>query len=217
LEKIVKLAIIRNNEDQPCPFGLDITHACLKAGELVQNMAPIEILGSNPEEDEIEQLKAANRRLFDLKKPNTNCIYANKIFKDKNAVECGFKFGSSDGNSNDSVPFPAPFYAKNYDNSAFDNMSTFPIGYYADYDLSRNLYYGLYSLQGSEDKSVEFEKFAGFLVLLNDSYDLYNNNMKLILKNFAENYANKLVLVKNATLFPEFNKILIILNRWKDK
>lgn len=211
--KLLKLAILRENDDHPCPFLLDIQDGCLKAGELVNSMASVDILGENASEEEIEQLKAANISLLNLKHENKKCIYADKIIKDKNIVECSF--GEDNPNATEgSVPLPAPYYAKNYNNVGFDGVTTLPIGYYADYDMSRNMYYGLYSLQGDFNHD-DFLKFASYVNYLNASYDFLEDEIKFILAGFANNCANKSALLKKAAIFPEFNKVAVILNKWK--
>lgn len=156
-KKIVKLAVIRTNEDEPCPFGLKIPYACKKAGEIVSKMAPIDILGDKVEKDEIKALVRANRKLMILEADGNRCPYADKVFSDKKAVECNFD-SNAPGISQVGLE-PSKFYSKVYDNIAYDGLYSYPMGWYGDNNISRNLYYGAYSLQGSEEKK-EIEKTA---------------------------------------------------------
>lgn len=157
-KKVVKLAIIRD-EDTPCPFGLKIPFACRNAGDTIRKMAPIAVLGGEATEKEKKQLAKANRMVMMMDSPGHRCPYAGKIFKDKKAVECNF-----DSNAPGETPpnlLGSPFYSKVYDNIALDGLYSYPLGWYGDNNISRNLYYGAYSLQGS-DKSEKIEKTAKF-------------------------------------------------------
>lgn len=147
MKEIVKLAIIRKNKNTPCPFGLKIPFACSNAGEITTKMAPVDILGDEAEEDEIKSLVAANRKLLMLEADGHRCPYADKIFKDQKAVECNFD-SNAPGVSQQGLE-PSKFYSKVYNNIGYDGLYSFPIGWYGDNNISRNLYYGAYSLQGS--------------------------------------------------------------------
>src|SRR5690606_24359290 len=74
------------------------------------------------------------------------------IIKDKNAVVCNYE---------DTAPGikPAPFLGSPYYSNvmpglALESLYSYPIGYYADYNISRNLFYGAYSLQGSKENEL---------------------------------------------------------------
>lgn len=157
-KKIVKLAVIRSNEDQPCPFGLSVPFACRNAGKLVTKMAPMALLGDEATDQEKNALIRANRILFITESDGCRCAYAGKIFKDKNSVECN-QDSNAPGISPEKGLTPSPFYSKVYDNIAYDGLYSYPMGWYGDNNISRNLYYGIYSLQGSENKK-EIEKTA---------------------------------------------------------
>ena len=49
-KKIVKLAIIREMDEKPCPFGLYIPDACKSAGKLVDNMTIVNDDNEEPKE-----------------------------------------------------------------------------------------------------------------------------------------------------------------------
>ena len=56
-----KLAMIRKDDEDGCPFGLGIPHACQTVGELVDRMAPLDSLGDESSEDEKElEVEAEN-------------------------------------------------------------------------------------------------------------------------------------------------------------
>lgn len=155
-KKIKKLAVIRN-KDEPCPFGLKIPYACKKVGEIITKMAPIDVLGDDADEDEIRALVKANHQLMLMEADGCKCPYSDGIFEEKKAVNCNF--GSNTQGIPQSNLEPSKFYSKVYDNVAYDGLYSYPMGWYGDNNISRNLYYGAYSLQGSEDKK-EIQKVA---------------------------------------------------------
>lgn len=143
MSKLVKLSVIRNKEDEPCPFGLKIPYACKNAGTIVSKMAPVEVLGEEASEDEIKAIVLANKELFLLEADGTRCPYAGKIFLDKGAVECNF--GSDAPGVGQQAVEPSKFYSKVYENIAYDGLYSYPMGWYGDNNISRNLFYGIYS------------------------------------------------------------------------
>ena len=86
MKKIVKLAIIRENEEDGCPYGLNIPDACKTVGKLIDQMIPLESVA----EDEREVTAESNNRIFiyDNGQTRCKCKYANYLFKNK--VECNF-------------------------------------------------------------------------------------------------------------------------------
>jgi hypothetical protein len=87
MKKIVKLAVIRENEESGCPFGLNIPDACKTVGKLIDQMIPLDSL---TEEDEKEITAESNNRIFmfDQSQEKGKCKYANYIIKNK--AECNF-------------------------------------------------------------------------------------------------------------------------------
>jgi len=86
-KKIVKLAIIREQGETPCPFGLDIPDGCKTAGKCVVTMQSIDdpkITG-----DEREEIKESNKRILMVNSGKAKCKYANYLFTN-DKVECGF-------------------------------------------------------------------------------------------------------------------------------
>lgn len=149
-KKLVKLAVIRDNIDRKCPFGLKVPGACKTAGDLVKKMAPTSILGPDAEDDEIQELSNANNTLLRIEMPGDRCFFAGKIFKDKEAVECNWGSTAPGVGAGDALE-GSPFYSRVYNNIAYDGLYSYPLGWYADNNISRNLFYGIYSVQGSEN------------------------------------------------------------------
>jgi hypothetical protein len=156
MKRHLKLAEIRKNDESPCPFGLPIPFGCQNAGNYVEKMAPFEVMGKEVSEDEKEMLAAANTKLLawnllrSSDKPSA-CKYVGHILEKNDAVECNHD-DSAPGQGTSSL-IPAPFYSKMF-NGMITGLSTFPAGYYSDYDVSMNAYFGSYSLQGSERQDL---------------------------------------------------------------
>lgn len=106
-------------------------------------MAPLDL----SKEDE-EDITKSNKRLFVLQATGQPCKFANNIFEEKQSVECSYD-SSAPGVHPLNIE-PAPFYSRVYNNVALDGLYSYPLGYYADYNISRNLYYGTYSIQSEE-------------------------------------------------------------------
>jgi hypothetical protein len=210
-KEIVKLSVIRKTTEDSCPFGLSVPTGCANAGDSVTKMAPISILGEKATNEEKNDIKEANIRLFNWSKPCDRCIYANELMTKEDAVNCSYneKKSTDIGELN-----PAPYYSKVYDNTAIDGLNSIPIGYYADYDISRNLFYGTYSINSNDFDGIK--RFANYLEELNNDFNSLDDNYKNILKNFAKTYANNSVLLKMATNISEIGRITVILNCWKD-
>lgn len=150
---------IRKNDTSSCPFGLQIPFACKYAGQHVDKMAPLDIMDKNKDEGlddlspEKKAIAKANTKLLSWnllrsgEKP-CKCPYAGMLFDKKNdLVECNYE-DSAPGQSPIGPLMPPPFYSKVFE-SSINGLKTMPVGYYSDYDVSRNLFFGTYSLQGS--------------------------------------------------------------------
>ncbi|KKN74483.1 hypothetical protein LCGC14_0390000 [marine sediment metagenome] len=149
-KKIVKLAVIRSNDDTPCPFGLSIPYACRSAGELITQMAPVDVLEDMTEEEKA-LIEKANKHLLMWKNPETRCIYAGKLFKDNDVVECNW-LASDAGTSQRGALVGSPFYYKHYSGIGLDGLYSYPLGYYTDNSIDRGMYYGMYSLESAGSK-----------------------------------------------------------------
>jgi hypothetical protein len=163
MKKRIKLAVIRKNESDPCPFGLPIPFACKHAGNMIEKLAPLDVMDDATEE-EGQRIADANVRmlgwlLMKSTEQPCQCPYAAKIFKDKEAVECNY-YDTAPGQDQKAALMAAPFYSQIFSGLGLNGLFTYPIGYYADYNISRNLFYGIFSLQGAERREV-LKKLAG--------------------------------------------------------
>lgn len=157
--KIIRLAVLRSNDESPCPFGLPIPYACNNAGKSVDKMAPLDILGPEASEEEKEDLSISNNRLYMWANDGEKCKYAARFFeKNKDLVDCSW---NEYGEHNKSVPKGSPFYAKHFSGIGLDGLFSWPLGGYRDNSIDRGFYYGAYSVEstGSEE-SKELEKKA---------------------------------------------------------
>jgi len=215
MSKRVKLAVLRDNSSDKCPFGIKIPHGCKNAGEVITKMAPLKMLGEKASKQEKHDIALANARLLIWENPEKRCAYAGKIFDDKNVVECNWG-GNAPGISQDSALIGSPSYSRMYGNTTMDGLYSYPLGWYGDENISRNLYYGVYSLQGSEE-SEDMEKFAAYLQGLDVEFNSLPDKIQELLVDFALDYANNASLIKKATTSPLVGDISLILERWKDK
>ena len=151
MKRRLKLAEIRKNEDSPCPFGLPIPFGCKYAGSCVKRMAPIDIMGKDVDDEEKKMIGSANTKLLSwsllnsAEKP-TPCIYAGHIMEEKDVVECNFE-DSAPGEGPGQALLGAPFYSKIF-SGGFTGLYTYPVGFYSDYNVSRNLFFGVNSIMG---------------------------------------------------------------------
>lgn len=152
MKKRLKIASIRKNEDEACPFGLPIPFGCKCSGKFVERMAPVDIMGDDSTEDEKEAIGKANTNLLawnllrDPEEP-VQCPYVGHLLEKYDGVECNYD-DTTPGEGPGQALTAAPFYSKIF-SGMINGLYTYPIGYYSDYNVSRNLYYGVYSLMGS--------------------------------------------------------------------
>lgn len=134
-----KLAIIRDNEEIRCPFGLPIASACKIAGESVDNMQYI-----NDFDDIDAKQIIDNNIIFLSKNPEPKkCKYASHLFKNKpNMVDCDF--GDTAAGLNENTNFlGSPYYSQIGEGLGVGGLMSYPITYQTDGTEYRNLYYGL--------------------------------------------------------------------------
>jgi len=161
----LKIADIRKDDETKCPFGLPIPFSCGCAGEIIDQLAPLGIMGRDSTSAEKEAITDANVRVLAWRLMNNNevtvrCRYAGHILEEQDAVECNY-----DDTAPGVVPSNVvgnPTYSQVFMGTAINGLYTFPIGYYADYNTSRNLFYGIYSLQGSMQKQLVSESMDRF-------------------------------------------------------
>lgn len=195
-----KLAIIRGEEVRDCPFGLPITKACQNAGEAIHRMAP---LSSTEDEEEQQKIIKANKMVYVYHKTGERCPYADKIMEVHNKVDCDF---ADTGEGLQSTPFRgSPLYPSTFYGIGLDGLYGYPLGFYADNNESRNLFFGLFSLLGygtkeelikladEYDKADELEKadiVDGLVKKLKDMKDKYGKTFDKVEK-YLSKYRQK--------------------------
>ena len=150
-----KQSFIRSDKlehESKCPFGLPITGACHRAGESVTRMCPLDMV----EEEKMDLIKKANRRVYIYYKSGERCIYAKNIMEDHGNVNCDF--GDTGQGMNTPAISGSPIYAQTFAGVGLDALYAFPLGFYADNNESRNLFQGLFSLVG--EKAFNIIKMA---------------------------------------------------------
>jgi hypothetical protein len=134
-KKIEKKAIIRSSTSDICPYGLPITSACKCVGNLVNNMAPITILGYDSSEEEMSELAAANKHLFIWNKPDERCKYAASLFeRNPNSVECNWDEFTA-GQKQRGALQGSPYYYGHF--QGLDGLFTMPMEQYINSPLGR--------------------------------------------------------------------------------
>lgn len=138
-----KKANIRGDTLKGCPFGLSIPNGCLCVGKAIHRMAPV----VNVENEEtIQKLKKANNIVYAYYKTEERCPFADKVFEDYNKVDCNF---GDTAQGMKSTPFiGSPLYPQTFHGIGLDGLYGFPLGFYADNNESRNLFFGLFSFLG---------------------------------------------------------------------
>ena len=97
-KKIVKLAVIREDGERSCPFGLPIPDACCNVGSQIDNMVATNEMQNPSKKD---TTKKSNNRIFMFSRESgeaftgsiedckAKCKFANKMFEN-GKVECSF-------------------------------------------------------------------------------------------------------------------------------
>lgn len=149
---IVKLSVVRTSDDASCPFGLNIPFGCKYAGDAVDKMAAFAILGPDITQEEKDKIQKANNRFLSWSLADSElkhkCKYADQLIENKEAVVCNYT-DSAPGVSHTSL-FGSPYYSRIMSGNSMQGLYSYPIGLHADYNASRNDYYGLFSLQGAQ-------------------------------------------------------------------
>lgn len=152
-KKIVKLAVIRDNENTKCPFGLSVLDACEQVGDLIDKLAPLNTLGDDVSDQEKLQIKKANLHLFLWNAPGQPCKYAAQIIKDKNKVQCSYD-DTAPGIKEKGTLQPSILYSKMFEGPGLSGINSYPLGFYTDYPNNTNGYYGIYSLNSDENVDI---------------------------------------------------------------
>jgi hypothetical protein len=133
-----KLAVIRDDEDAPCPFGLAITHACYIAGDSIDEMQAID-----EDADDNREIVARNMEILEKNVEPKKCKYAAHLFKNKtHVVDCNF--GEADAGISQNVSFlGSPYYTQTGEGLGIGGLINYPVTYQTDDAAGRNMYYGM--------------------------------------------------------------------------
>lgn len=198
----IKCAKIRGEGGKKCPFGLPIVDACENAGNSVDRMAPID----NLDGEDIKNISKANRLVYAYHKECRKCKYADKVLEKYKKVDCDF------GDTAEGQRTPAfrgsPLYPQTFTGVGLDGLYGYPLGFYADNNESRNLFFGLFSFLGHAtikemikladkyDRCNEIDKGDILDNLLKKLNKIRGNNSKIFdkieryLNEYRENYEN---------------------------
>jgi len=137
-KKIRKLAVIRSDNDQKCPYGLPISSACQNVGEVIYRMAPIDVLGSDSSEEEKFEITEANNHLYRWKSEGEQCPFAGKIFKKiSGTVECNWG-SNAPGQAPNSLK-GSPLFWRMFgggENVGLNGLFSYPLNmYYAPFSI----------------------------------------------------------------------------------
>lgn len=172
-DKSVKLAVIRGDGLRECPFGLPISVACNTVGDAINRMAPISENGDK------EKLTKANNLVYLYHKNNTKCPYASKVLDNYNKVDCDY--GDTAQGFGDPAWQGSPLYIQTFNGLDVAGLNSQPLGFYSENDISRNLFFGLFSLLGFNTKE-DINKLASQYKESNDTgkSEILDNILKKI-------------------------------------
>lgn len=148
-----KLAMIRQNEVDTCPFGLDIPSACTSIGSFVHNLAPLDAIPDLNSQQTFDLIRA-NQTLAAQQTNNGLCPFASEIIS--NMVECEYQ--SDDRKS--SALLGSPYYQKLLSNTSLTGLYNYPTGTVSDVSLNPGPLAGNISFEGiaSVNNSALFRK-----------------------------------------------------------
>jgi len=133
-----------------CPFGLPLTQACRYAGDATLKMCPLDY---TEEEDQKEEIKIANKRVYIYHKTGKRCPFAVNIMG-KDMVNCDW--GDVGQGVGGAELTGSPLYPSTFAGIGIENLYGFPLGFYADNNQSRNTPHGLFSLLGKKkEKNIK--------------------------------------------------------------
>jgi hypothetical protein len=147
-KEIVKTAVLRTDEEIPCPFGLLISEgACHLVGPIINKMAPLNIMGDQSSEEEMVEIKKANQYIYKWQCPGTKCPYAGSIFKSDDGktdevVQCTWGEEGADG----TALVGSPYYWNMFSGIGMTGLYSYPLGYYSEAPITPS-YFGDYSLE----------------------------------------------------------------------
>ena len=148
MKKNLKEAWIRTKHGKKCPFGLSIIKGCKCAGSTTSFMCPLE----DVEEDRQDKIKKMNQRVLIYYSENKKCLYNNGVDEGLNSVNCSY----GDNAQGMNVPSfeGSSLYVNSFTGLGLDGLNAYPLGFYADNAVSRNLFQGLFSLVGEMKNKI---------------------------------------------------------------
>ena len=162
-------------------------------------MSPLDDL----DEEEAKNIARANKLVYAYYKTEKRCPYNDKVLEEHDKVDCDFG-DTADGMRG--TPFRgSPLYPQTFQGIGLDGLYGYPLGFYADNNESRNLFFGLFSLLGFNTKDE--------LVKLADHYGQSNDKGKTDILN---NLIDKLNRIK-AEYTDTFDKIEKYLDEYRQK
>lgn len=159
MNKIKKLAVLRDDQNAKCPFGLPIPLGCQNIGNFILELP----LANNKDDEQNNQIIENNNKILSQitqNEPN-KCYFAKKILK--NHVVCDLDQEEIDGGL---MPVGSPLYFKPLSGSSFFGTYMNPAGYYNDNSIDRS-YQTLYSIENiAKLDEQEIIKFANNFISL---------------------------------------------------
>jgi len=147
---MIKLAMIRKDGIDGCPFGLSITSSCSNVGKLIYNMVPL-----SPKQTKEEQLNIINNNQenFVENADGSRCPYASKILSDKDAVECDYEPIEE---PTDTLA-GSPYYVQQFPGTGLNGLYAPPIGYNGDNPVDRGNFGDYFSTNASGKPANKYE------------------------------------------------------------
>ena len=135
-----------------CPFGLPISQGCMMAGGLSEEdeapvIAKMVPLGAVDEEVREKVLEDNLEEMLLAESPRT-CPFADRVFKDREAVDCKFDERSESLPAGNVGLNGSPMYPHIMIGNMPKPQYGYPINHYSDDNENTNVYYGIYSLIG---------------------------------------------------------------------
>lgn len=146
-----KLAVLRDNENNKCPFGLPIPLGCKNIGNNILDLSF---------EDAVENNNVLNDKINS--QDVSPCFFNNKVLKEH--VICDLDENELEHNH---MPVGSPLYFKPLSGSSFFGTYMNPAGYYNDNSIDRS-YQTLYSIENiaSYDSNNLNKLATSFLMLI---------------------------------------------------
>lgn len=159
---IKKLAIIRQDGHNECPFGLPISEACKHAGDSINRMALLESV----DREERARYANANKKIYLHHRTGERCPYADKVVEGAPIVHCDF--GDGGEGLRDSPMRPSPYYPRVFNGLAnnagggLTGLVAYPLNSYWDNMEAQQLFTSMLTMYAGK-QDVEITKKAEIL------------------------------------------------------